>query len=85
VLDEEASSRMSVAQRLIPLADAVLFVISPDSTVDSLYRSIEALRKVRGPFVGVVLNRVREATGVGGAARIRRLRARPSLEDAGMQ
>jgi hypothetical protein len=85
VLDGEAGSRMSVAQRLIPMADAGLFVISPDSTVDSLYRSIEALRDVRGPFVGVVLNRVREATGVDGAARVRRLRARPSLEDVGKQ
>lgn len=85
VLDGEAGSRMSVTQRLIPMADAVLFVISPDSTVDSLYRSIEALRDVRGPSVGVVLNRVREATGVDGAARVRRLRARPSLEDVGKQ
>jgi Mrp family chromosome partitioning ATPase len=68
----------------MPLADAVLFVISPDSTVESLYRSIEALRDVPGPLVGVVLNRVREMTG-GGSSNVHRLRARPSLEDAGEQ
>ena len=90
VLDEDdgsevSVSEVSVSQKLIPLADAVLFVISPESTVDSLYRSIEALRDLRGPFVGVVLNRVREAGGAGGAAKVHRLRARPSLEDAGEQ
>jgi polysaccharide biosynthesis transport protein len=78
VLDEDARSRASVSQTLIPLADAVLFVISPDSTVDALYRSTEALRDVRGPFIGVVLNRARQATGVDGSANVRRLRARPS-------
>jgi polysaccharide biosynthesis transport protein len=77
-------SHASVSETLIPLADAVVFVISPDSTVDSLYRSIETLRDVRGPFVGVVLNRVREASA-GGSSNVHRLRARPPLEGAGEQ
>jgi Mrp family chromosome partitioning ATPase len=85
VLEEDDESQASVSQTLIPLADAVLFVISPDSTVESLYRSMEALRDVRGPFVGVVLNRVREATGTGGSSNVHPLKARPSLEDAGEQ
>jgi Mrp family chromosome partitioning ATPase/capsular polysaccharide biosynthesis protein len=84
VLDHD-ESQVSVSQTLIPLADAVLLVISPDSTVELLYRSIEAFRDVQGPFVGVVLNRVREATGVGGSSNVRQLKARPSLEDAGGQ
>ena len=84
VLGEDNGSQASVSQTLMPLADAVLFVISPDSTVESLYRSIEALRDVPGPLVGVVLNRVREGTG-GGSSNVHRLRARPSLEGAGEQ
>jgi Mrp family chromosome partitioning ATPase/capsular polysaccharide biosynthesis protein len=84
VLGTTEDSHASVSETLIPLADAVLFVISPDSTVDSLYRSLETLRDVRGPFVGVVLNRVREASG-GGSSNVHRLRARPPLEDAGEQ
>jgi Mrp family chromosome partitioning ATPase/capsular polysaccharide biosynthesis protein len=83
ILDEDARSEASVSETLVPLADAVLFVISPDSTVDSLYRSMEALRDVAGPFVGVVLNRVREGSGAGGSSNVRRLRARSALEDAG--
>jgi Mrp family chromosome partitioning ATPase/capsular polysaccharide biosynthesis protein len=84
VLGEDDGPNAPVSQTLMPLADAVLFVISPDSTVESLYRSIEALRDVPGPLVGVVLNRVRDATG-GGSSNVHRLRARPSLEDAGEQ
>lgn len=84
VLGGADEDHASVSETLIPLADAVLFVISPDSTVDSLYRSIETLRDVRGPFVGVVLNRVREASA-GGSSNVHRLRARPPLEDAGEQ
>jgi capsular polysaccharide biosynthesis protein/Mrp family chromosome partitioning ATPase len=84
VLGEDNGTQGSVSRSLMPLADAVLFVISPDSTVESLYRSIEALRDVPGPLVGVVLNRVREVTG-GGSSNVHRLRARPSLEGAGEQ
>jgi Mrp family chromosome partitioning ATPase/capsular polysaccharide biosynthesis protein len=85
VLDEDAAPRASISRTLVPLADAVLFVISPDSTVDSLYRSIEELRDVGGPFVGVVLNRVREAAGSGDPSNVHPLRARPALGDAGGQ
>jgi Mrp family chromosome partitioning ATPase/capsular polysaccharide biosynthesis protein len=84
VLDHD-ESQVSVSQTLIPLADAVLLVISPDSTVELLYRSIETFRDVPGPFVGVVLNRVREATGAGGSSNVRQLKAPPFLEDAGGQ
>jgi Mrp family chromosome partitioning ATPase/capsular polysaccharide biosynthesis protein len=50
-------SEASVSRKLTPLADAVLFVVSPDSTVEALHRSIQALRDVSAPFVGVVLSR----------------------------
>jgi Mrp family chromosome partitioning ATPase/capsular polysaccharide biosynthesis protein len=85
VLGTGDGSHASVSETLIPLADAVLFVTSPDSTVESLYRSIETLRDARVPFVGVVLNRVGTASGAGGSSNVHRLRARPSLGDAGEQ
>jgi tyrosine-protein kinase len=83
MLDDGHEAQASISQTLIPLADAVLFVVSPDSTVESLYRSLEALHTVPTPFVGVVLNRVREASGVAGASNVRRLLSRPRREDAG--
>jgi capsular polysaccharide biosynthesis protein len=47
-----------VSRRLLPLADAVLLVLPPDSAVETLYRSIDTFQDVRAPFVGVVLNRI---------------------------
>jgi Mrp family chromosome partitioning ATPase/capsular polysaccharide biosynthesis protein len=76
VLDDEP--RAPAATTLVSLADAVLLVLSPDSTAESLYRSVEALREVPGPFAGVVLNQVPEPTSAGSSSNIHRLEARPS-------
>ena len=80
MLEEDDDARASVTRTLLPLSDAVLCVISPESTVASLYRSLDELRGAPGPFVGVVLNQVRKASG--GSSKVRRLRSRPSVGDA---
>ena len=70
--------RAPTATTLVPLADAVLLVVSPESTVESLYRSLETFPEVPGRFAGVVLNRAPDPNGAGSPSILHRHEARPS-------
>jgi polysaccharide biosynthesis transport protein len=80
LLDGSGVAQDSLSRAVVPLADGVLFVVSPDSTVEALYQSIEVLHTVSAPFVGVVLNRVRQPKGIGGR-NVQGLTSQPPHED----